>query len=216
MIFQFLNHRRRRAFTLLELVAVVVMILILVAGVFLPALKNAKRRQQRISCINQLKNLGLAARISATTNGAFPLSLAAKNGGGVGPITPDAAANYFRSLSNVFHAPKIFACPEDDRRPAASFATLASTNVSYFIALDATETQPQLPLAGDRNIGVNRPFSNEIVSLRSSSNLTWIGSRHGPDLGNMVMGDGSVQQLTGIRLRALWSAITNDYRLLFP
>ncbi len=215
MIFQFLIRRRQRAFTLLELVAVVV-ILILVAGVFLPALKNAKRRQQRIGCVNQLKNLGLAARISAITIGDLPFSLAATNGGGIGPITPDAAANYFRSLSNVFHAPKVFACPEDDRRPAASFATLASTNVSYFIALDASETHPQLPLAGDRNIGVDRPFSNEIVSLRSSSNLAWIGSRHGPDMGNVVIGDGSVQQLTGSRRRALWSGITNDYRLLFP
>jgi len=141
-----------------------------------------------------------------------------------------AAANTFRAfqvLSNELATPKICLCPADsvDRIQATNFTAhvnyLASRKtgnkwISYFLGVDADEGRPQMILAGDRNLTNGTPavLFNQTVSYfvrlgggkaneqtpNVATGAGWSKDLH-QNAGNVVLSDGSVQQLTGPRLR---------------
>jgi len=147
----------------------------------------------------------------------------------------------FASLSNELATPKTVVCPSDSARISPSnfvgMVVLAldrggkNGGVSYFVNPDADEGRPQVILGGDRNVtnGTLNPkadvaYNSQLKStlyyakMNSDANLRttgWSTSMHN-GAGNVVLSDGSVQQVTGARLREQVINAQEDHALLFP
>jgi prepilin-type processing-associated H-X9-DG protein len=94
---------------------------------------------QRISCFNNLKQIGVAFRTWAIDHdGPFPFNLGTNAGGTMELCKTGAdgfdsnAALHFQVMSNELSTPKLLVCTEDrSRQPAAEFHSLQASNVTY-------------------------------------------------------------------------------------
>ena len=187
-----LAFSRTDLFTLLAILSVIGIAVTIISAVTRPT-------TLRKECVNNLKNIGLAYRISATDcNDRFPFEQSTNNGG---TMELTAVWQHFRVLSNELRTPRILICPETKARPSKSWQNIRDTNITYFVGLTAAETLPQSFLGGDTGFRISglTPATNRI-SLTTNSDISFPQSVH-RSVGIVVMGDGSVQQLPSARLK---------------
>lgn len=192
------------------------------AGMILPALTNAKTKAQRISCINNLKQIGIAARIYAVDNkDQFPWNVPTAQGGTADSAKPKSDTNalldedgkpifdanawiHFQALSNELVNPKILRCPSDTR------ATLVQANTFL--------TKKPAGAAG-RNI---IPFDENSISYwlrtgpevnEANPNEIMVVCPHHDGQFNLLLTDGVAQQSSWGKLAQYFIDLKNPIEL---
>ena len=199
------------AFSLIELIVIMV-VLVLLMFVVLPNFIQARQKARRITCVSHLKQIGLSFRIWGGDNSErYPMALSMTNAyGGTLEFSNDVWRT-FQVLSNELAIPLLAACPSDVRQPATDFLSLANTNISYFIGLDADVSSPQLLLAGDRCLRTRRTTFNKVLTIQTNDTASWFGKTHQGG-GNIALSDGSVQQFGDASLqKAVTTALRSNW-----
>ena len=206
-----------QAFSLTELLALLAIIGLLI-GLVVPSLNRMKEHDRRNSCADQLKEIGVGFvehLASAKTNN-HELLVLDERAAPREPIASELPCSFFRALSNEVTSPALFTCPSDNRVAAKSFAGMSNGNISYFAGLDAREENPQMFVAGDRNVtnGTALP-ADRILVATPGSRLGWTQRIH-DRLGNVLLVDASVQQASTSYLRRLLGESGSTNRLAMP
>lgn len=201
-------ERVQRAFTLIELLTVIAILMVL-ATLMLPVLARTKSRSLQLECLSQLHQIGLGfIAYSHEHSDRFPYEVPVKDGGTRELLNAAGrgediffAFRHFQAISNDVNEPKVFRCPVDFRTPAETMAKLKNENISYFIAVTAEVSRPVSLLAGDRNIVDPGGQSGSILKIAATSKPQWTRDGH-EYKGNLLFAGGHVERTGNAGLQA--------------
>ncbi len=177
--------------------------------------------------VNKLKEIGTAYRLWALDNGGRNPAEQTAAKGGWGDFLTKAEQGAicwtnFAILSNdLGQSPRLVVCPSDERLPAADFGAnfKDNTHLSYFVGVSAKDNYPQSIQGGDRNLGPGTVPDSEYgfssksgkgndVALPISGPVSWSLKMHSAGntvgAGNILLGDGSVEQVSSASFNQNW------------
>ena len=193
------------AFTIIELILIVVslslFILLMTFG-----LPDARRAASLKACANNLRKIGLAFRTFAiASNDSFGMHVTERFGGSDEAKYTGELFRHFQVMSNelgALGACDMLVCPTDNRRPAVAFTNgFSNTNISYFVGIDASDTNPYMFLCGDRNVTNGTSLTNSILALTTNQPSGWTGALH-KHCGNVLLASGEVRRFNNVELNA--------------
>jgi len=188
-------------FTFLEAIVVIAILCVLLI-LIIPDMSPGRARAQRINCVNNERQISLAFK-QWEFGDKFPMQVSVTNGGTMELVASDIVWSHFQVMSNELNTPKVLVCPADaDRQYAWSFTSnFNNSAISYFVGVDAVDTQPQMFLIGDRNLSCNGTNLNcGLHEIWTNSPIAWTEQLHVKQ-GNVALADGSVQGLSNNKLR---------------
>jgi len=195
----FPQRRRRKGFTLFELLGVIAIIGV-VAAILLPALARARETARRASCLNNLSQLGLALHLfAAEHDGQLPWSGGKNNAdcliGLVGDYVPDKDTFLCPSDSNAGEFHEAIKRHREEDEPLVLNARIddeysCRISYDYFGAYTKAPIVAPPPESGIPKVPVMWDLTFKKVSGRGDG--VW-ESNHVPGGGNVLWLDGSVE-----------------------
>ncbi len=189
------------AFSLLELLVVVALIALLLTLYWNPN-SGSRQRALQASCQRNLEKLSIGLQIYANDNaGKFPISSnAVRSGEALNLLVPRYSSD-----------PAVFICAgsKDSVPPAGS--SLANAKISYAYYMGRGPTNSADVILSDAQINTEAKAAGEQVF---STDGKPPGNNHGKSGGNLLFGDGHVQQFSARSTMAL--PVRPGERLLNP